>query len=245
MKKWFRVPFDSELFGENIYKLVLDTAVSDTTRVRSLVRRARGVDRIFCFSAVSPSNAALLGALGFRLMGIRNTYRFDGRAARRSRKAAIPIVRWSTRRPNIARASIRSMARTIGFTSRYVRDTSIPIAHARSLYEAWVLNSLFHGYADEAFVAVKGARLVGLVTLRRRDTGWHIDLLGVHKSESGKGLGAGLVSRALAYLSSMGANAVYVVADGDNIPANRLYERAGFVLHNVELVYHKRCSRGI
>jgi ribosomal-protein-alanine N-acetyltransferase len=52
--------------------------------------------------------------------------------------------------------------------------------------------------------------------------------IGVLEAHRGKGIGTGLVERALEYLCSSGVRAVKLEVRPDNVPARRIYEKMGF-----------------
>jgi RimJ/RimL family protein N-acetyltransferase len=65
-----------------------------------------------------------------------------------------------------------------------------------------------------------------------------IGIFAVAAEAQGKGLGHRLVDAALTWLARQGAARVTVVTQGRNSQAQRVYQRAGFRTHLVELWYH-------
>jgi mycothiol synthase len=68
---------------------------------------------------------------------------------------------------------------------------------------------------------------VGLMLARRWDRAGHVDVLGVHPRERGRGLGAALLGAALTGFAEAGLPEAHLGVAADNAPARRLYERAG------------------
>ena len=66
-----------------------------------------------------------------------------------------------------------------------------------------------------------------------------IGLVGVHPDARGNGVGAALVNAGLRWFGSVGARDVAVVTQGQNVTAQRLYQRCGFATSRIELWYHK------
>ncbi|WP_169166588.1 mycothiol synthase [Cellulomonas taurus] len=64
-----------------------------------------------------------------------------------------------------------------------------------------------------------------------------IYVLGVHPGAQGRGLGRLLTDRMLSHLADRGLRAVVLYTEGDNTPAVRTYQRAGFVRSAVDVVF--------
>jgi mycothiol synthase len=62
-----------------------------------------------------------------------------------------------------------------------------------------------------------------------RDIG-EIWVIGVDPNQHRRGLGPGLVTAGLDYLSGLGLRAVILYTEESNLPALRMYERMGFVV---------------
>ena len=135
------------------------------------------------------------------------------------------------------------MADIIGSTSRYFKDKQIPREKAMEIYVTWINNSIYNRYANESFFIMKGDKLTGLVTLKVKDNNGCIDLIGVHNDFQGLGLGKLLLQRGIQYFVDGGAGGIFVVSEGENIPATAFYQKTGFVINKVELVYHRHKSR--
>lgn len=73
---------------------------------------------------------------------------------------------------------------------------------------------------------------VGLITyFMRTPTIGTIDLLAIDSSVQGKGYGAQMIHYALQELANMGAKKVKLFTKSENIRAQKLYERLGFIVH--------------
>ena len=67
----------------------------------------------------------------------------------------------------------------------------------------------------------------------------HIGLFGVHEDYSGQGLGKFLLNNVFNKLAAANIKKVFVVTQGRNYPAQRLYQSVGFKTFSTELWYHK------
>lgn len=64
-----------------------------------------------------------------------------------------------------------------------------------------------------------------------------IYVLGVHPAEQGTGLGQALATTGLRHLAHLGLPAAMLYVDADNASALRVYQRLGFAIHEVDLMY--------
>ncbi|MGP0101640.1 MAG: GNAT family N-acetyltransferase, partial [Solirubrobacteraceae bacterium] len=66
-----------------------------------------------------------------------------------------------------------------------------------------------------------------------------IGLLGVSPQARRKGIGKNLVLAAIDWFRTQGVPSVTVVTQGNNLPAQRLYQQHGFLSHDLQIWYHK------
>ena len=126
--------------------------------------------------------------------------------------------------------------------SHYAKDPFIGLEGALKVYRQWMKNT-FSGYAQKVFVATNGqGQCGGILSLRRVKDDLFIDLLGVHSSFRNKGVAATLLQHAQIYAKSL-KKSLLVATQVENIPANRFYQKNGFLVESVEHVYHKIMSR--
>lgn len=238
--------FDTKILGRNVFKLFLEKDIENEKELPDLSGNGE-IESIFCFTVFSHRNIHLLNKLGFALISIRNTYKLssDPRNLRTSACAAggCDVIRCSKSPIQLNRQDIRDMADIIGSTSRYFKDKQIPREKALNIYINWINNSIYNRYANESFLIMKGARLAGLIALKVKDNNGYIDLIGVHNDFQGLGLGKLLLQRGLQYFVDGGVGGIFVVSEGENIQASAFYQKTGFVINKVELVYHRHKGR--
>ncbi len=88
------------------------------------------------------------------------------------------------------------------------------------------------------FLATRDGRMVGFHWTKVEGALGEVYVVGVHPSEQGSGLGRALTAVGLRYLGEerkLGTVLLYV--DADNPAAVRVYERLGFTVHEVDLMY--------
>jgi dTDP-4-amino-4,6-dideoxy-D-galactose acyltransferase len=179
---------------------------------------------------------------GFRLVDVRVEFHRSTGTARtgyfaRTSPGSPVIVRFARSEDYQA---LQSIARTSYRDTRFYYDGNFPRHLCDLLYETWIRRSC-EGYADLVLVAELGNEVVGYISCHLDDASkaGRVGLVGVSHRAQGKGIGSMLVSRAVAWFEARGARDVYVVTQGRNYGAQRLYQRSGFVTHTVRLWYHK------
>jgi ribosomal protein S18 acetylase RimI-like enzyme len=137
--------------------------------------------------------------------------------------------------------ALQDMARKGFRDTRFYYDPCFPVERCDALYETWITRSCSEDFADVVIVADLDSRPVGYITCRLSDDKMRgqIGLVGVAASAQGRGVGRQLVRESLNWFAQRGVEVVDVVTQGRNVPAQRLYQSAGFVTHTVQLWYHK------
>ncbi|HET9908469.1 MAG TPA: GNAT family N-acetyltransferase, partial [Anaerolineales bacterium] len=134
---------------------------------------------------------------------------------------------------------LRAMARSNHHNTRFSADRHFSAEQCSALYERWIEASC-KGSADSVFVAESRIGLAGYITchLEQQFDG-KIGLLGVEETARNLGIGRKLVSEALGWFAAHGARRIQVVTQGQNIAAQRVYLRSGFLTKSVQLWYHR------
>lgn len=88
------------------------------------------------------------------------------------------------------------------------------------------------------FLAERDGRVVGFhwTKVHGRERLGEVYVVGVHPDEQGTGLGRALTTVGLRHLARTQPTAMLYV-DADNVPAVTVYERLGFTVHEVDLMY--------
>src|SRR6266581_4191699 len=129
--------------------------------------------------------------------------------------------------------------------ARTAREPDIPalqaIARAEDLFATWIAKDCA-GWADKVLTVERGSSgPLGYITcnLSKDSNTGRIGLVGVASEFRGKGVGKTLISGALQWFCSVGAQKIAVVTQMRNVAAQRLYQRGGFRTESVRVWYHR------
>jgi len=90
------------------------------------------------------------------------------------------------------------------------------------------------------FLAERDGRLVGFHWTKTEGGLGEVYVVGVAPDEQGSGLGRALTATGLRYLGEVrGLDTVLLYVDADNPAALRVYEKLGFTVHEVDLMYSR------
>jgi ribosomal-protein-alanine N-acetyltransferase len=112
------------------------------------------------------------------------------------------------------------------------RDAAaIATLHAASFHRGWSEGEIEHMLLDRAVVAHRatvGRSVVGFILSRLVVDEAEILSVAVGAARRGRGLARRLLDLHLRRLAGLGARTVFLEVDENNVPARRLYGRAGF-----------------
>lgn len=233
--------WDTAFFGFRIGRVQGDSLVQEKVDKINDWCRYNDIKLIYFLAG---SNDAITTRIaednGFRLVDVRMTL-----------AVKIPSIFFASRAPPAFMVAVRlslredteilgRIARESHKDSRFFFDENIPLHLSKSLYETWIKRSC-EDYADAVLVAELNDKPVGYVSchLCEEQGIGNIGLIGVSKSERGKGIGQALVKNALEWFAERGIEEITVVTQGRNRTAQRLYQRFGFLTQEVQLWYHK------
>ena len=96
-------------------------------------------------------------------------------------------------------------------------------------------------FDDKCIVLLKNKKIIGFCTIRYSidKSLAHIGLFGIEKSNHGKGYGYIFLNMIFNKMNSKKIFNMRVVTQGRNYAAQRLYQKAGFLIFSTELWYHK------
>lgn len=225
--------WDSNFFGLRIARLEphrLDEAV--VAQAAAWARENRIECLYFLADANDPHTARIAQANDYLPVDVRLTFE---RPVPKDPAQATPGVRVAREQDLPA---LRAIAGKSHSDTRFYFDSHFDRARCDQLYETWIENSM-HGFAQGVLAAEQHGRAVGYVTLHLRDEEAQIGLIAIAAGFQGSGLGKQLVYAALDWAREHDARTMKVVTQGRNVPAQRLYQRCGFVTAGFEIWYHK------
>jgi ribosomal protein S18 acetylase RimI-like enzyme len=142
---------------------------------------------------------------------------------------------------------IKEIATDIYKHSRYYFDEKFETHRSKVIdfYVNWAEKAILGKFDDYAYVLYNGENPMGFCTIRRiKKNSVKIGLFGMDSECSGKGLAKKLLLISLTKLrDEENVEHVEVVTQGRNYPAQRLYQKCGFLTKATELWYHKWGNR--
>jgi len=230
--------WDSEFFGFRIARIEkIHLSTQDLLSILAWCRQER-IDCLYFLAESSDSESIWLAEdYKFHLADVRVTLerKVDPEIAGMETNSTFGI------RP--AQASDLDVLRHIAGTSiqetRFYFDRRFPRERCDQLYQTWIEVSM-KGYADAVLVAEAGVKPIGFITCKVGNLHvGQIGLLGVRPGWEGKGIGVALVNAGLHWFAGRDMERVIVITQGRNIPAQRLYQRCGFLISVTQLWYHR------
>lgn len=240
MIKLFPDKFDTEILGCNVFKLFIDEDIDQKQQIENLLQE-NTMDLLCGFVKFSGTNISFFEDNKFNLISIRSTYRYTNQS--QPKTITIPegfILKTGQQKAGAINPSdILEIAGVLGNTSRYFKDKKINPEKSLQLYTTWIENSIFRGYANECLLLMEGNRLAGIHTLKIKNNTGYVDLIGVCNNYQGMGLGKVLLYKGIEWLQKQNVEKIEVVTEAENIPAIVFYQKNGFIVDNIELIYHK------
>jgi dTDP-4-amino-4,6-dideoxy-D-galactose acyltransferase len=236
-----RLPWDSEFFGLSIGKVNGDTLDEEqAAKVDQWAHREKITCLYFLARSDCPRSIQTAERSGFDLADIRTT--FD-RAHLDSLGGKPPTPSQISIRPAQPDdlSALQAIARTAHNDTRFFSDPHFPRAKAEALYTTWIELEC-QGRAQQVFVAASSSNQAkGYISCHSNSISGagQIGLIGVSSEFRGQGLGQALVLTSLHWFAGQQASQVTVVTQGRNLAAQRLYQRSGFLIRDLQLWYHK------
>lgn len=226
--------WDSQHFGGRIGRV---NATRLTAALLADIDRwanSHSIDCLYFLAEPDPLTMRLAAGMGFRFVDART--RFEAQLPKPASAEETRSIRLATLDdiPDLRRIAGESHR-----DSRFYADGNFPPAACDEMYRIWIERSCREpGFADAVFVAEREHRPVGYISCRMATEVGDIGLVAVDGECRDLGLGARLVRQALAWFAAQGARRVTVVTQGLNVPAQRLYQKSGFLVSSVRLWYH-------
>lgn len=136
-------------------------------------------------------------------------------------------------------STLKEMTRDAFQLSRFHVDDHFDQAKADLMYEVWVENDLRTTGHDIWVIDAEGQLAAYTSISVKKDGKAQIGLVSTQAAWRGKGLTLELQRLICKELQNEGIEEVEVVTQGRNIPAQNLYQRAGYFTRSIDLWYHK------
>lgn len=232
--------FDSEIFKKDVYKI----NVSENLTEQDIINTTKDLHNciVYVFTPFSNRIIELLTKYNFLFISIRNTYKLNISSYTQKKielEEGYKLFSYQENKSIITPAVIDHFANTMKKGRRYEKDRRFNQDDVTSLYKKWLENSFFNNYVQEIFLVTYNDTICGFISIKTKDNSAYIDLLAVDEKYRGKKLGSNLLKKALSWIIDKGVKDIYLVTEGENIPANALYQRYNFVISNIDLVFHR------
>ena len=228
--------WDSEFFGVRIARCDVRQLTPDTIAPILEWCESEAIDCLYFIAAQDDQTTIQLAAENnFLLVDIRMTFEKACGSNPPADKADLPVRPAQEEDIPILQGIAASSYRD----SRYYFDPNFPDAICDKFYATWIEKSC-RGYEDIVLVSHLDGRAAGFISCSIIEPGrGQIGLVGVGPEYRGRGQGQVLLQAAQRWFQDQGAERIFVVTQGRNIAAQRLYQRAGYVTHSMELYYHR------
>lgn len=227
MKRYQKLAWDTEFFGRPIGK-VEGSTLSDA-EARAVVEDAKkdGIDALY-FLAAGSDSASWAAAVRHGFVPVDVKIGFDQDLV--DKPPAVPGIRAAR---EADRPAILELTRGMFTGSRFYSDPHFTRASCDGLYQAWMAKALANPAVGTLVLEDEGS-VAGYVTCE----GNRIGLIGIRPSGRGKGIAGKLVAASLGWFHQHGVKNVEVATQGNNIAAQRVYQKHGFRTKTLELWLH-------
>ena len=135
---------------------------------------------------------------------------------------------------------LEEMAREAHEDTRFLKDPRFDRVRAAELYGRWITRDIREHTVLMAHEWAMESAPLGYISCQiEGPLEGHIGLVGVTAAARGRGVGRALVDAALRSFSDHSVGLVRVATQGTNVSAVRLYESAGFRLHETRIWFHR------
>ncbi|MCP4634081.1 MAG: GNAT family N-acetyltransferase [candidate division Zixibacteria bacterium] len=226
------LPWDTSFIGVKTGKVKFRNLTEETVAEVMLSSRNSGIELLYYECDIGDRESIRAAESGgFNLIETRLRF--------------IKEIEHDIKKPlNIRKATIEDcevlgeIASSINWKSRYYFDENIHSETSRELYRVWIKNSI-KGFEDTVLVFEDGSDIAGFISGKYGEDIGDIGLVGVSPDYTGKGCGSILIQAIENDFAGKGLNDSRVLTQGRNIPAQRLYTKAGYKIERLTYYYHK------
>lgn len=233
--------FDSEIFKFNTARLKLLRPLNELEINNNQINKYlinNQIKFLIASTIVDPNNLNFLEKHNFNFISIKSLYELcEFKDYKNNASPKFEIKTDKEINFDLNKIEWQELIDTLSFSSHYYKSLKLQKIFTKKIYEKWFENS-FNGYADKIFTINFNNEIAGIITLKIKDKEIFIDLLGIRPKFNNLGLGSIILSHAISFAKNLNKK-IFVYTQGENIPANRCYQKNGFRIKNIELIYHK------
>ena len=234
--------WDSEFFGFRIARVCGDALRQEPAlQIDDWCRNNRVRGLYFLARADDPATIQRAEHLGFNLVDIRVTFEREMMNSHEPARSKLPDGIYIRPVQPDDLPGLQVMARIGHRETRFFSDSHFPRHRVEELYSTWVTLEI-QGRAQTVLVAASAANQpLGYVSchIDTSSREGEIGLVGVSPEVRGRGIGKSLVLGAMDWYQNQSAHKVIVITQGNNLAAQRLYQKCGFISLKLQLWYHK------
>ena len=135
---------------------------------------------------------------------------------------------------------LREFSKDLYKDSRYFFDDNFEREKVSEFYQTWIERAVLGQFDDACYCLYDNGTPFGFCTIKYNVLNTaNIGLFGLSKKYQGKGLAKTLLYLIFNMLSEKNVHTVFVVTQGRNYAAQKLYQGVGFSTKTTELWYHK------
>lgn len=132
------------------------------------------------------------------------------------------------------------LSRQISKKSRFYNDGNINKGKVQDLYELWIYNSYYKGFADNIYIYVDNNEIHGFCVIKNECKNiLRISLIGVDRKQKGKGIGSNILGKIINDYKKKDYKKCVVATQSCNISALNFYINNGFKFYKSEFIFHK------
>jgi ribosomal protein S18 acetylase RimI-like enzyme len=230
--------WDSEFFNMNIYQTLTDDIYLLNMDELNNYAKDNGIDVLYHFQdAANSKTVYVLEKEGYNLVENRVDLVLNLNDVLETPHSEINVTEFDSGLHNIEK--LYPIASMVSNQSRFRNDRNFDSGKIDELYNKWIYNSCFNGFADRVYIYTDNDEVNGLCIFKIEKEAVRLSQVGVKDGHKRKGIGRALLLKAVEHYKSMGYEKCYVCTQMKNISAINFYIKNGFKFDKTILVYHK------
>ncbi len=134
---------------------------------------------------------------------------------------------------------LKTISKGLFKDSRYYRYKKFDRSNTDLMFQIWIEKSVLGEFDDELYCLYNETDILAFCTLKYKGNAASIGLFGINSAYQGKGVGSLILKRILHLLYKRRVTDVAVITQGKNSGALHLYQKNGFCVSGITLIYYK------